>query len=219
MPQGIRLETWGPYALFSRPETKVERVSYDVMTPSAARGLLEAILWHPGMRWHVDSIRVLNPIRFTGVRRNEVKSKANGNALRAMMNGGAQAGINCRREIMQRASMVLRDVHYVIEAYFELTDKAAESDNQGKFCDIMRRRLEKGQCYHQPCFGCREFPAAFECLDGDAPQTGLPPADRDKDLGLMLHDIDFARDMTPRFFRARLQNGILTVPPFAEATA
>lgn len=211
MPQGIRLETWGPYALFSRPETKVERVSYDVMTPSAARGLLEAILWHPGMRWHVDSIRVLNPIRFTGVRRNEVKSKANENALRAMMNGGAQAGINCRREIMQRASMVLTDVRYVISAHFDMTDRAAPDDTPDKFYAMACRRMRKGQNFHQPCLGCREFPAQYRLIEED---EALPETEAsrtlNRDLGLMLYDMDYSdprSGITPMFFHATLIHG------------
>ena len=210
----VKVEVWGPYALFSRPELKVERYSYDVMTPSAARGLLESIYWHPGLAWRIDRIYVLSPIAFTGVRRNEVKSKISGRNVSAVMNGGGgELYIAAADDIQQRAATVLRDVHYVIDAHFELTDKAAPGDNEGKFCDIMRRRLEKGQCYSQPCFGCREFPASFKKWEGGDIKTADPEGDRD--LGLMLYDLDYSdpENITPMFFRARLENGVLSVPP------
>lgn len=156
----IRLEVWGDYACFTRPEMKTERVSYDVMTPSAARGLLEAVYWHPGMRWVIDRVRVCAPIRFTNLRRNEVKATINARSVRTVMERGkGELWLAAPEEIQQRAAMLLRDVRYVIEAHFDLTDKAAPGDNPGKFQDIMRRRVERGQFYHQPCFGCREFPA------------------------------------------------------------
>lgn len=209
----VKVEVWGPYALFSRPELKVERYSYDVMTPSAARGLLEAIYWHPGLRWIIDKIYVLSPIAFTGVRRNEVKSKISARNVSAVINKGAgELFIATSDDIQQRASTVLRNVHYVIEAHFELTDRAAPGDNEGKFCDIMRRRLEKGQCFHQPCFGCREFPAHFKKWEGGEIITAYP--DEERELGLMLYDIDYAdpENLTPMFFRARLEKGVLNVP-------
>lgn len=209
----VKVETWGPYALFSRPELKVERYSYDVMTPSAARGMLEAVYWHPGLKWRVDRIYVLSPIEFTGVRRNEVKSKIPARNVSAVMNGGdGELFLAASEEIQQRAATVLRDVHYVIEAHFDLTENAAPEDNEGKFCDIMRRRLEKGQCYHQPCFGCREFPAHFRKWEGGAITTAYPETDRD--LGLMLYDIDYSdpQDLKPMFFRATLEKGVLNVP-------
>ena len=179
----VKVEVWGDYACFSRPELKTERMSYDVMTPSAARGLLEAIYWHPGLRWVIDRIYVMQPIRFTGIRRNEVKSKISADNVRSAMSGGKQEVYLCTSEdIQQRAATVLQDVRYVIEAHFVMTDQAAPSDNAGKFCDIMRRRLEKGQCYHQPCFGVREFPAQFRLWPGgEIPTTG-----ETRDMGLML---------------------------------
>lgn len=208
----VKVEVWGEYACFSRPEMKVERVSYDVMTPSAARGLLESIYWHPGMRWMIDKIYVLNPIRFTNIRRNEVKSKISARNVSSVMNGGtAPLLISTADDIQQRAAMVLRDVHYVIEAHFEMTEKASPGDNEGKFSDIMRRRLEKGQCYHQPCFGCREFPAQFRKWEGGEITTaGL---NSDVDLGFMLFDMDYSdsRNITPMFFRAQLKKGVLDV--------
>ena len=210
----VQVEVWGPYALFSRPELKAERYSYDVMTPSAARGLLEAIYWHPGLRWRIDRIHVLSPIAFTGIRRNEVKSKISGQTVRAAMNGGGGAlYLAASDEIQQRAAAVLCGVRYVIEAHFEMTDRAAPTDSEGKFSDIIRRRLEKGQCYHQPCFGCREFPAHFRAWEGGAVPTAYP--DEDRDLGLMLYDLDYSdpAEITPMFFRAKLEKGVLNVPP------
>ena len=208
----VKVEVWGDYACFSRPEMKVERVSYDVMTPSAARGLLEAIYWHPGLRWHIERIYVLNPIAFTNIRRNEVKAKVSAASVRDAMNGsGEPLYLSTAENIQQRAAMVLRDVRYVIEARFELTDRMAPGDNEGKFRDIIRRRLEKGGCYHQPCFGAREFPANFRpWTDGDI-RTAYP--DEDKDLGFMLYDMDYSdpEDIKPTFFRAVLRKGVLDV--------
>ena len=144
MGMGVKVRVWGDYALFSRPELKVERYSYDVMTPSAARGILEAIYWHPGMRWIIDKIYVKNPIQFTSVRRNEVKSKVLASNVLSAYNGGKKPlYISSKEEIVQRASMILTNVEYVIEAHFEMTEKANETDNPGKFKDIMMRRLQK----------------------------------------------------------------------------
>ncbi|MGI5986462.1 MAG: type I-C CRISPR-associated protein Cas5 [Clostridiales bacterium] len=210
MQMSVKVEVRGDYACFTRPEMKVERVSYDVMTPSASRGLLEAIYWHPGMKWVIDRIYVLNPIEFTNVRRNEVKSKIPCGSIKTLMNGGKAKDYICTSEdIQQRAALILRDVHYVIEAHFELTDKTAPNDNEGKFCDIIRRRLEKGQCYHQPYFGCREFPASFKKWEGGEITTAYP--DEDKDLGFMLFDMDYSdkSDISPMFFKATLTKGVL----------
>ena len=147
----ICIEVSGDYACFSRPEMKVERVSYDVMTPSAARGIIEAVMWHPGMRYIIDKIHVCAPIRFTNIRRNEVKDVISARNVKAEMNSrSGDLYIAASESIQQRAAMVLKDVHYVIEAHFEMTEKAVPSDNPGKFCDMLRRRVEKGQCYHQP---------------------------------------------------------------------
>ena len=209
----ISVEVWGDYACYSRPEMKVERVSYDVMTPSAARGLLEAIYWHPGMKWVVDRIHVCAPIRFTNIRRNEVKDTASARKAQTVMEKGGELYLAAPESIQQRAAMVLRDVRYVIDAHFEMTARATPTDNPGKFQDIMRRRLEKGQFYHQPCFGVREFPAHFR------PCTQLPPCPEElkgeKDLGWMLLDLDYSdpENITPHFFRAVLHDGVLEVPP------
>ena len=209
----ISVEVWGDYALFSRPELKVERVSYDVMTPSAARGLLESILWHPGMKWVVDRIHVCSPIRFTNIRRNEVKDTISARKMQALMEKGGELYLATPNSIQQRAAMVLRDVHYVIDAHFDMTMRASPTDNPGKFQEMMRRRVEKGQSYHTPCFGVREFPANFRLC------TELPPCPEElkgeKDLGWMLLDMDYSdkENITPRFFRAVLRDGVLEVPP------
>lgn len=208
----VFVEVWGDYACFSRPEMKVERVSYDVMTPSAARGLLEAIYWHPGMKWVIDRIHVCSPISFTNIRRNEVKDVLSARKAKTVMEHGGELYLATPESIQQRAAMVLRDVHYIIEAHFEMTSKANVTDNPGKFQDIMRRRLEKGQFYHQPCFGVREFPANFR------PCRQLPPCPEElrgeRDLGWMLLDLDYRdrENIVPKFFRATLFDGILEVP-------
>lgn len=210
MGMGVRIRVWGDMALFSRPEMKVERCSYDVMPPSAARGILEAIYWHPGMRWIVDKIYVRKPIQFTSIRRNEVKSKVSANNVLSVMNGADKPlYMSTKEEIVQRASILLRDVDYVIEAHFEMTDKANASDNPGKFKDIIMRRLHRGQCFHTPYFGCREFPVKFEEYAGDDVDTAYP--DTEKDLGYMLFDFDYSNpeDICPMFFRAVMKNGIL----------
>lgn len=204
----IQMEVWGDYALFSRPELKVERVSYDVPTPSAARGIVEAVYYHPGLQWHIDRIYVLNPIRFVSVRRNEVTSKISARNMRQAMQGGNQAlYMAAPQEIVQRASLLLQDVHYVIEAHFEMTPKASPSDNPGKFQDIVTRRMEKGQCFHTPYFGCREFPVRFGRWGGGPIKT----IDETRDLGLMLYDFDYTdpKNITPTYFRAKLENGVL----------
>ena len=203
----IQLEVWGPYALFSRPEMHVERVSYDVPTPSAARGMVEAIYYHPGLQWHIRRIYVLNPIRFTNIRRNEVKGKILRDDVYNAIQGGKAPFLATSQQIAQRAAMVLQDVHYVIEAEFTMTDRAAPGDNPGKFQDIVTRRMAKGQCYHTPYFGCREFPAAFRAWHGGA----IPTISTSCDLGFMLYDLDYSdpENITPTYFRAKLEHGVL----------
>lgn len=209
----IKLEVWGNYACFSRPEMKVERVSYDVMTPSAARGLIEAIYWHPGLRYVIDRIHVCAPIRFTNIRRNEVKDVVNARSIKQLMENGGESYIATPESIQQRAAMILRDVRYVIEAHFVMTERATPDDNSGKFQDILTRRIEKGQFYHQPCFGVREFPAHFKrCeLVPECPEELRGT----KELGWMLLDLDYSdpQDIKPKFFRAQLVDGVMTVPP------
>lgn len=204
----IQLEVWGPYALFSRPELKVERVSYDVPTPSAARGLVESIYYHPGLRWQIDRIYIMNPIRFVSVRRNEVTDKISARNVRQAAQGGAQPlYLAAPQAIVQRSSLLLQDVHYVIEAHFDMTARAAPSDNPGKFQDIVTRRMERGQCYSMPYFGCREFTASFRRWPGGP----VPTIDESRELGLMLYDFDYSdpQNITPTYFRARLEHGVL----------
>jgi CRISPR-associated protein Cas5d len=205
----IKVEVWGELASFNRPELKVERYSYDCITPSAARGVLEAIYWHPGLRWVIDKIYVLSEIQFTNIRRNEVKSKVlNSKAKTAMSGKNTDLYICTTSDIQQRAATVLKNVHYVLEAHFEMTDKANPSDNPGKFQDIIKRRLNRGQCYHQPYLGCREFPAKFRQWDFDTVPTAYSDT---RSLGLMLYDLDYSDldNITPMFFNAVLKNGVL----------
>jgi CRISPR-associated protein Cas5d len=201
---------------------KVERVSYDVITPSAARGILEAIHWKPAIRWCVDRIHVLKPVRFESLRRNEVAGKLPASTVSKAMKTGRvdDVAYYVDQNRQQRAATILRDVSYVIEAHFEFTSRADESDTSGKHLDIFNRRARQGQCFHMPCLGTREFPASFALVEADA---AMPAVDDrlsgEHDLGYMLHDIDFANGKTPRFFRARMQDGVIEVPPFEEALA
>lgn len=210
---GIRLHVSGDYACFTRPEMKAERVSCDVITPSAARGILEAIHWKPAIRWVIDRIHVLNEIRFTSVRRNEVENKIlTGNVERAMK--GEEVDLHqytsTKRERQQRTSLILRDVAYVIEAHFEMTDKAGPDDTPEKHYNMAMRRMREGQYFHQPYFGCREFPVKFRLLEEYEVPVSCHKGERD--LGWMLWDIDFDDNMTPRFFRATMRDGAIEVP-------
>lgn len=212
MSHGVRIRVWGELALFSRPEMKVERCSYDMITPSAARGILEAIYWHPGLRWVIDKIYVRKPIQFTSIRRNEVKNKILASNVLNVMNGGNKSLFQSSKdEIVQRAAILLREVDYIIEAHFEMTEQANASDNPGKFKDIIMRRLKKGECYHMPYFGCREFPANFQLFEEDVVETAYQG--EEKDLGYMLYDLDYSNpaEIQPMFFRAILKNGVLDV--------
>jgi CRISPR-associated protein Cas5d len=216
MAYGIKLKIWGERACFTRPEMKVERVSYDVITPSAARGILEAIHWKPAIRWVVDSIQVLKPIRFESIRRNEVGGKLSAARVgQAIKSGRPDELVSyIENDRQQRAATILRDVAYVIGAHFELTNKATADDSVGKHLDIFNRRARKGQCFHTPCLGTREFPASFQLLEETVPEVS-DSLGGERDLGWILHDIDFATGMTPRFFRAHMRDGLITVPPLA----
>ena len=211
MGVGVKVSVWGDYALFSRPELKVERCSYDMITPSAARGILEAIYWHPGMKWVIDKIYVRNPIQFTSVRRNEVKSKIlAGNVLQVYNGADKPLYISTKEDIVQRASLLLCNVSYVIEAHFEMTEKANASDNPGKFKDIIMRRLRRGEWFHMPYFGCREFPANFALCEEEEIHTAYDVVS-EKDLGLMLYDMDYSdpENIQPMFFRAVMRHGVV----------
>jgi len=217
--KGVRLKVWGEYALFTRPENKAERMSYDVITPSAARGILEAIHWKPAIRWVVDRIHVLNPITFDSIRRNEVSQKGpTASTIRSAAKSGASLSIVVEDTRQQRASLVLRRVAYVIEAHFELTARAGDLDNEGKHIDIFRRRARNGECFQQPCLGCREFPAYFSLLEEEEMPVSALANDAPRDLGLMLYDIDFAHGMTPMFYRPKLENGVIDVARWKEET-
>jgi CRISPR-associated protein Cas5d len=239
---GIILEVSGDYALFSRPEMKVERVSYDVITPSAARGILEAIYWKPQIVWRIDRLHVLKPIRFTNIRRNELSSKipvkGSAGVNAAMASGKGNLGISINevdddgklKHRQQRAALLLTDVRYVIEAHFDILDSRlerggpiqSEQENAGKHRDIFTRRARSGQYFHQPYFGCREFPVRFRLIEPDEP---LPARHESlcgkQDLGFMLHDIEFDQDprtkevksSTSHFFHALMDNGVIAVPP------
>ncbi|HQN03963.1 MAG TPA: type I-C CRISPR-associated protein Cas5c [Anaerolineaceae bacterium] len=212
MGYGFIVRVSGPYALFTRPEMKVERVSYDVITPSAARGILEAVYWKPAIRWVIDKIHVLNEIRFANIRRNEVKDKISTDNVKKVMKGGeGELFISSTESRQQRASMVLRDVDYVIETHFEKNDlKWGEKDSEEGHYNIALRRLRQGQHFHAPCLGTREFPARVVLLEqhSEIPESAI---NGERDLGWMLYDMDFAnpRDIQPRFFKACLQEGIL----------
>lgn len=208
MSYGIKLHVWGDYACFTRPEMKVERVSYDVMTPSAARGILEAVHWKPAIRWVIDRLHVLRPVRFENIRKNEIGSKISSRNAKAAMASGDLSELHMAVDDhrQQRATMALRNVAYVIEAHFEMTDRAGD-DTPGKHHDIFRRRAQKGQCFHRPSLGLREFTADFEWLD-EVPASTLTGW---QDLGWMLYDIDFANDRTPQFFRTEMVDGVIDV--------
>jgi CRISPR-associated protein Cas5d len=211
----FRLRVWGPRALFSRPEMKVERVSYDVMTPSAARGVLEAIHWKPQMVWRIERIRVLNQIRFESIRRNEVGSKIPAGKAASAMRAGSTEGLALYvdEDRQQRAATLLKNVAYIIEARIELSAKgrADPGETVQKHLEMARRRAAKGQYFHHPYLGTREFPCAFELLDGDppAPDESLIGT---RDLGWMALDVDYLPGMEATFFRATMTDGVIEVP-------
>lgn len=210
MAYGIKLKVWGDYACFSRPEMKVERVSYDIITPSAARGILEAIYWKPAIRWVIDRITVINPIKFDNIRRNELLGKISESAVKKAYLGNKDVQLyQSTEDIVQRASLVLKDVCYYIEAHFELTSKAGETDTKEKHFNIALRRSRRGQCFHRPYFGCREFPVNFEFVEEETLTSYYK--DTEKDLGFMLWDIDFENHASPLFYRPIMKDGIVEV--------
>lgn len=205
---GIILEISGDLACFTRPELKVERVSYPVITPSAARNILMAILWKPAIRWRVKKIEILKPIQWVNIRRNEVGSKMSERSQSLYIEDNRQ----------QRASMLLRDVAYRIHADFEMTDEAGEGDNYTKFAEMFKRRASKGQYFHQPYLGCREFPCNFRLLE--RVEDGLPCEDISQDFGFMLYDMDYSKsaphnsnNAEPMFYHCKAENGVIIVPP------
>lgn len=207
------LELSGPYACFTRPEMKVERVSYDVMTPSAARACFEAILWKPAIRWHVRRIEVLRPIRWINLRRNEVASVVSTrNVETAMKAGKGELGIYIEDDRQQRAGLFLRDVAYRVHADLEFLPGRDPQGNPSKYQQMFERRAGKGQCVNQPYLGCREFAAAFRLIEH--PHEEQAAIAESRELGFMLHDLDFANaaDPQPRFFRAQMDRGVIDVP-------
>lgn len=219
MGYGIAIRVSGPYALFTRPEMKVERVSYDVITPSAARGIIEAFHWKPAIRWVIDKIHVLKEIQFTNIRRNEVSDKASTDTAMQIMKGSPKAFyLSATDARQQRASMVLRDVDYIVEAHFGLTDRARSEDTQEKHYNIALRRLRSGQYFNPPCLGTREFGAKVELIEnGELPPS---PLRGERDLGWMLYDLDFSNpnDIRPIFFKAALNDGILDLSTVKKVT-
>lgn len=210
MGYGIKIRVRGDYALFTRPEMKVERVSYDVITPSAARGVIEAIYWKPAIRWVIDRIHVLNEIEFTNIRRNEVSEKISTREAERRMNGANEPFfMDATDKRQQRAAMILKNVDYIVEAHFDLTDQAGPDETVEKHYNIALRRLRKGQHYHAPYLGTREFPAKVELIEnGDAPESRLAGT---QDLGWMLYDLNFddPKDIQPQFFKAEMHDGVI----------
>lgn len=207
------LEVRGDYACFTRPEFKVERVSYEVMTPSAARSIFEAILWKPAISWQIRRIEVLEPIRWMSLRRNEVGAKASVRLAEAAMRGGSDWPVlYIEDERQQRAGLFLRDVAYRIHATLTLSGRASQGDSLTKYGEMFKRRASRGQCVNQPYLGTREFACRFrlvESLDGEP-----APVSDSRDLGLMLYDLDFtnAARPTPLFYRAQMAAGVVQVP-------
>lgn len=220
------LEVWGDYACFTRPEMKVERVSYDVITPSAARAVFEAIFWKPAIRWNITKIEILNPIKWVSVRRNEVG---------LTMSERSKDGLFIEDNRQQKAGLFLSDVHYRLYAELEFinpenrktnrscaldaltnseeTEMLKKDENPGKYNAIFERRARKGQCFNQPYLGCREFSAYFKLI-GNPEMEGKKPISDNLDLGYMLYDMDFTNEKDPKamFFRAQINNGVVNIP-------
>lgn len=218
------IEVWGDFALFTRPEMKVERVSYPVITPSACRAIFEAILWKPAIEWQIKRVEILSPIKWLSVRRSEVGTKLSTRNAQSMMNGKGKNDyaiiIDDNRQ--QRASLLLKDVHYRIYADFIMTDKAGKADNCVKFVQMFERRAKKGQCFYQPYLGCREFSAHFEYIELDknnqplfeGTENNITPITESQDMGYMLYDLDFSTidDPQPMFFHAQMKDGVISIP-------
>lgn len=209
----VSIKVWGEFACFTRPEMKVERVSYDVMTPSAARGIVEAIYWKPQIRWVIRSIQVLNPIQFTNIRRNELGGIGpSDRTLKPFLSGEKTTVLAqvIEDDRQQRAATILKDVAYIINAHYVVLDDSVPPQ---KHYEMFKRRASKGQYFHHPYFGCREFVVDFDWNEGDTP-TVARSLKGNRDLGFMLHDIDFENDMTPKFFRAQMNDGLVEIPEF-----
>jgi CRISPR-associated protein Cas5d len=205
----LAVKVWGELACFTRPEMKVERVSYPVMTPSAARGVLESIFWKPEFAWQVRAIAVLADVQYFSTLRNEVNSLASDRAARGWERGGGLGGYFAAEDRTQRHTLALRDVAYVIEA--EMVLRPDVRDDPAKYRDQFRRRVRRGQCLSRPYLGCREFAADFAEPDGSE-----QPIEWSGPLGRMLLDIEYepggSGRGTPRFFDAEIESGVLRVP-------
>jgi CRISPR-associated protein Cas5d len=213
----LRLRCSGPLAIFTRPELKTERFSYPVPTPSALRGVLEAVLWKPAISWRIHRIHVLSPIKFTSFRRNEVNSKATAPKASILADGGSAPQFYADEDRAQRNTVALSKVDYLVEARFTMTDRAGEGDTVTKFAAMFDRRVEKGQVFHQPYFGCRECAADVRTPEGD--EKAITET---QDLGLMLWDIAFRSvrgkpDNRAIFYWAKMENGVIAVPENEEA--
>lgn len=226
------LEVWGDYACFTRPEMKVERVSYDVITPSAARAIYEAILWKPAIRWNITRIEILNPIKWISVRRNEVGKKFSGPTAKQLSGESSESmGFFIEDERQQRAGMFLCDVKYRIHAYFDFIEPKDRKNNcsstpefwadnleeqefiradekSAKYAAMFERRAKKGQCFHRPYLGCREFACDFKLVNNS---DQLKPISETRELGWMLYDMNFEKpeDPIPMFFKAKIENGVV----------
>ncbi len=217
MPVNFCLEVSGDFACFTRPEMKVERVSYDVITPSSARAIFEAILWKPAIHWGVTKIEVLNPIKWISIRRNEVSKVASTPTSKQIIGQGAESfGIyvddpNTRQ---QRAGLLLRDVKYRIHADLHFDQSQDIEADYGKYAAMFERRARKGQCFNQPYLGCREFSCKFRLVSKNELPLEAPPIEENKSLGWMLYDLDYTNRQSPapRFFNAILKNGTVTIP-------
>lgn len=211
------LEVQGYFACFTRPEMKVERVSYDVITPSSARAVFESILWKPQVRWRIHKIEVLNPIQWINLRRNEVSAViSTRNVQQAMNSGKGNLSLFIEDERQQRAGLFLKDVAYRLHASMDLISEESKA-NPAKYTEMFQRRAIKGQCVNQPYLGCREFAADFRLIEHV--ETERMPINENRELGYMLHDLDFKNpfDPQPRFFKATLNGGVIDVPKFEEA--
>lgn len=211
------LDVRGEWACFTRPEMKVERVSYDVITPSAARAIFEAVFYKPAIRWQVRSIEVLAPVRWTNLRRNEVATViSTRNVQLVMKQGSGELALYVDEDRQQRAALLLRDVAYRLHADLIALPDREDREPSAKFFAIFERRARKGQCVNQPYLGCREFSARWRLVDEVAAEP--EPIQETRDLGWMLHDMDFSNpnDPQPRFFRAQMNSGCIEVPLFEE---
>lgn len=219
MPHSVMLRVSGPRACFSSPEFKTERASYGVITPSAARGIFEAVYWRPGLRWVIEHIQILKPIRFQSLTRNEVGDRISAASVRhAMQSGDIESLPRNAADIRQcRATTYLVDVDYLISARLRLTNDAPSGDRLDHPLTIFRRRARRGQYFRSPYLGIREFPADVVLWEGPAPEHHLPADQRDRDLGMMLLDIDYASNCAAQFFHAILRDGVIGVPPFVAA--